>query len=407
MGKLNEAFSSRKLADMAKQHGGIEISINGGMRNGANAFHGGSSVDVSKITDEMLSGEPFKYDYKNTPDKVAANLIHFKDGYAVSLKPYDLKSDNNINPEKPRQKPSRYGTGIGDTGDHNKKESPFFKNGKKDVGPEYNGFGVSSRAGESQHYREAIKNNKNDIKYYEEHPDGEYSKNAINRAKKNIQTIKGYGKDLLNKKKNENKNMKQTIKLNESELKKIVAESVKIVLKESFIGGDNQFDDNVAQKAQSPSDVFRMNYWTGRTESKGNGELVLRCYTDNNSMATRNYPDFEKVVNDLNQYYKLHGSKSVAQALPDDGVSRGRLLKITKRALKEGVLDQYEDDNYLGINGANRAFGSDENYITVSIPSDSDLKNLIDKKMSELGYKYYDMGTSENKIMITYKKIEL
>ena len=46
MGKLNEAFSSIKLADMAKQHGGIEISINGGMRNGANAFHGGSSVDV-------------------------------------------------------------------------------------------------------------------------------------------------------------------------------------------------------------------------------------------------------------------------------------------------------------------------------------------------------------------------
>lgn len=326
MGKLNEAFSSRKLADMAKQHGGIEISINGGMRNGANAFHGGSSVDVSKITDEMLIGEPFKYDYKNTPDKVAANLIHFKDGYAVSLKPYDLKSGNNINPERSRQKPSRYGTGIGDTGDHNKEESPFFKNGKKDVGPEYNGFGISSRAGESQHYREAIKNNKNDIKYYEEHPDGEYSKNAINKAKKNIQTIKGYGKELLNKRKNENKNMKNSVKLTESQIKKIVSESVRKILKESFIGGDNQFDNSVAQKAQSPSDVFKMNYWTGRTE-----ELVLRCYTDNNSMATRDYPDFEKVVNDLNQYYKLHGSKSIAQALPDDGVSRGRLLKITKR----------------------------------------------------------------------------
>ena len=190
MGKLNEAFSSRKLADMAKQHGGIEISINGGMRNGANAFHGGSSVDVSKITDDMLIGEPFKYDYKNTPDKVAANLIHFKDGYAVSLKPYDLKSGNNINPERSRQKPSRYGTGIGDTGDHNKKESPFFKNGKKDVGPEYNGFGISSRAGESQHYREAIKNNKKDIKYYEEHPDGEYSKMLLTRQRKIFKPLK-------------------------------------------------------------------------------------------------------------------------------------------------------------------------------------------------------------------------
>ena len=333
MGILNETFSSRKLADMARQHGGIEISINGGMRNGANAFHGGSSVDVSKITDEMLIGEPFKYDYKNTPDKVAANLIHFKDGYAISLKPYDLKSGNNINPERPRQKPSRYGTGIGDTGDHNKKESPFFKNGKKDVGPEYNGFGISSRAGESQHYREAIKNNKKDIKYYEEHPDGEYSKNAINKAKKNIQTIKGYGKELLNKRKNENKNMKNSVKLTKSQIKKIVSESVRKILKESFIGGDNQFD-NVAQKAKSADDVFKLNYWKYRfiSEDEDNGKYVLRCYTDNNSLETRNYPDFEKVVNDLNQYYKLHGSKSIAQALPDDGVSRGRLLKITKKA---------------------------------------------------------------------------
>ena len=134
---------------------------------------------------------------------------------------------------------------------------------------------------------------------------------------------------------------KNIVKLNESQLKKIVAESVKRVLKESFIGGDNQFD-NVAQKAQSPSDIFRMNYWTCRTESKGNGELILRCYTDNNSMATRNYPDFEKVVNDLNQYYKLHGSKSIAQALPDDGVSRGRLLKITKKA-----QNNYEKNNKI------------------------------------------------------------
>ena len=451
MNILNEAFASKKLAVLAKQHGGIDISRNGGIRDGAKAFFGGSSVDVSRITDDMLSGEPFEYDYLRTPDRVSANLIHFKDGYAISLKPYDLRNSDNINPAKPRRKPSRYGTGIGDTGDHDKRESPFFKNGKKDVGPEYNGFGVSSRAGESQHYREAIKNNKNDIKYYEEHPDGEYSKNAINRAKKNIQTIKGYGKELLNKRKNESKNMKksiikenlnnfyseedsngkigqvgqvksydcgymtesnveieakesgyqsieeylkswwnevsteipftwetlgkgygyhgndiftqvepdggilhckeifgqimfdvyppqqneakknkQTIKLNESELKKIVAESVKIVLKESFIGGDNQFGDNVAQKAQSPSDVFRMNYWTGRTESKGNGELVLRCYTDNNSMATRNYPDFEKVVNDLNQYYKLHGSKSIATAMDEFNGEPGEFLRINK-----------------------------------------------------------------------------
>ena len=84
--------------------------------------------------------------------------------------------------------------------------------------------------------------------------------------------------------------MKKTIKLNESQLKKIVAESVKRVLKESFIGADNQFDDNVAQKAKSADDVFKLNYWKYRSISKDNdnGKYVLRCYTDNNSMATRN-----------------------------------------------------------------------------------------------------------------------
>ena len=118
----------------------------------------------------------------------------------------------------------------------------------------------------------------------------------------------------------------------ESKLNRIVAESVKRVLKESFIGGDNQFD-NVAQKAKSADDVFKLNYWKYIIESgdKNNGKYVLRCYTDNNSLETRNYPEFEKVVNDLNDYYKLHGSKTIAQALPDDGVSRGRLLKITTK----------------------------------------------------------------------------
>lgn len=125
--------------------------------------------------------------------------------------------------------------------------------------------------------------------------------------------------------------MKQTITLNEEQLINIVSESVKSILKEGLFT-TTEFDADVAQKAQKPSDVFKLNYWTGNVVDKSNGSLIIRCYTNNNSMATRNYPAFEKVVNDLNQYYKLHGSKSVAQALPDDGVSRGRLLKITKTA---------------------------------------------------------------------------
>ena len=239
MNILNEAFSSKKLAALAKQHGGIDVGRNGGIRDGAKAFFGGSSVDVSKITDDMLSGEPFKYDYLTTPDKISANLIHFKDGYAVSLKPYDLRRNDNINPSIPKRKPSRYGTGIGDTGDHDKKESPFFKNGKKNTGPEYNGFSISPRAGESQHYREAFNNNKRDFEYFKTHPEREDSRDGMRKAATNMEKIKGYGRNLLSKAKNENKNMKRTVTLNEEELKQVVSESVKKILFERSVVWNN------------------------------------------------------------------------------------------------------------------------------------------------------------------------
>ena len=327
--QIIESFSSKKLATLAKEHGGIKVGRNGGLRDGTYAYYGGSSIDLSKVTDDMLEGDAYKFDWETATPEQRNNHITFNDGYVIGLKPYNLTKDDNIEIPGRKEKPSRYGTGIGDTGDHNKAESPFFKNGKKDVGPQYNGFGVSSRAGESQHYREAFKNNKEDYEYFKTHPERSDSKEGMRKAASNMDTIIGYGRKLLNK--NENKNMKNTMKLTESQLKNIITESVNRILKEGLFT-PTEFDENVAQKAQCPSDVFKMNYWAGRTESKDNGELVLRCYTDNNSMQTRNYPDFEKVVNDLNQYYKLHGSKSVAQALPDDGTSRGRLLKITKQA---------------------------------------------------------------------------
>lgn len=225
--QINEAFASKKLAALSKQHGGIDVGRNGGIRDGAKAFFGGSSVDVSKITDDMLSGEPFKYDYLTTPDRVSANLIHFNDGYAVSLKPYDLRNSDNINPAEPRRKPSRYGTGIGDTGDHDKRESPFFKNGKKDVGPEYNGFSVSARAGESKHYRDAFNNNKKDFEYFKEHPERYDAGEGMRNAARNMDKIRGYGRNLLSKSKNES-----VMKFSESDLRKIVSESVKNILKE-------------------------------------------------------------------------------------------------------------------------------------------------------------------------------
>lgn len=94
-----------------------------------------------------------------------------------------------------------------------------------------------------------------------------------------------------------------------------------------------EYGNDVAFNAETPSQVFKLNNWTYTTESKDNGVLMLRCYTDNNnSFEMGNFPEFEKVVDDLNKFYKYHGSKTVAEAIPDDGVSRGRLLKVYKRA---------------------------------------------------------------------------
>lgn len=228
---INEAFASKRLAQLAKEHGGIKVGRNGGLRDGTYAYYGGNGIDLSKVTDDMLYGEPFEYSWETASNEQRNNSIHFNDGYAIALKPYNLAKNDNIDVPGRKQKPSRYFTGIGDTGDHDKKESPFFKDGKRDVGPQYNGFGISSRAGESQNYREAFKNNKEDYEYFKLHPERSDAKDGMRRAASNMSTIRGYGKQLLNK--NENKDMdKNVVKLNEAQLKKIVAESVKKILKE-------------------------------------------------------------------------------------------------------------------------------------------------------------------------------
>ena len=125
----------------------------------------------------------------------------------------------------------------------------------------------------------------------------------------------------------ESKFNKQTIKLNESQLRKIVTECTKQVLKEGFF---NVPGNNVAEMAKLPSDVFKMNNWVYRTESKGNGELVLQCFTNNNSLRALSYPSFDKVLSDLRKYYELHNSTTQVEEIegPSD---RGVFIKLTKR----------------------------------------------------------------------------
>ena len=167
---INESFNSPLLAKYAKEHGGLKVNRNGGLRQGVSAYHGGSKIDPSQVTDDMLYGEPFKFNWQNNPyyEKQFNNSIFFADGYAIMLKPFDLRNGDNIDVPEPRKKANRYGSGIGDTGDHDKSRGGFVGNGKDAVSAPYNGFSVSDRAGEGQMRREAWNNNLRDIKYWKE-----------------------------------------------------------------------------------------------------------------------------------------------------------------------------------------------------------------------------------------------
>lgn len=115
--------------------------------------------------------------------------------------------------------------------------------------------------------------------------------------------------------------------------------------------------------------------------------------------------DYDRKGNkiDVNNIDKFREDESVNKISVND--IRYMVSECLKKIVKEGAFDQYEDDNYLGVPGVNRALGSDENYITISIPSGSGLRQQMGEKMSELGYEYSDAGASGDKIMLTYKKI--
>lgn len=194
---INESFSSRKLAGYAKEHGGIAIFRNGGLRDGAKAWQHGRGIDVSSITDDMLVGEPFKYDSYDQDFTRHNNAILFKDGYAVQV---SVNTDAK-KPASGERRLRRYGSGIGDTGDHDKSRGGFVGTGKDALSSPYNGFSVSDRAGESQGLRGAI----------------EYNKAAGDE--RGLNDVKNRARKLVKR-------------LNESQLREIVRDIIKEIIKQ-------------------------------------------------------------------------------------------------------------------------------------------------------------------------------
>ena len=131
---INENFSSQVLAKLAKEHGGIQISRNGGLRDFPCAFLHGRGVNPSDITDDMIVGE-----------RTAIALDRNAE------LPYRTSGERRF---------KRFGSGIGDTGDHDKTRGGFIGKGKDAESAPYNGWQSSERAGYSQSLRDAFKVNK-------------------------------------------------------------------------------------------------------------------------------------------------------------------------------------------------------------------------------------------------------
>ena len=200
---INENFSSQVLAKLAKEHGGIQISRNGGLRQFPCAFLRGHGVNPSDITDDMIIGEPFEY---SLYDRKSENAVLFNDGTAIEL-------DRNV--ELPQRTSGarrfkRFGSGIGDTGDHDKTRGGFIGKGKDAESAPYNGWQSSERAGYSQSLRDAFKVNKE--------MGDKKSMDAIKQKARTVymteEQFKAYCRQLLREKRNEDY------------LKNIISESV-------------------------------------------------------------------------------------------------------------------------------------------------------------------------------------
>lgn len=225
---ISEEFKSQKLAQLARDNGGLSVMRNGGNREYVNAFQFGRSIDPANVTDDMLVGEPYDYNWDKITPQQRDNAIVFN-GTGKNPQERAIQLRNDIEIPKPRQKASRYGSGIGDTGDHDKHVRGFkTKNSITQQSAPYNGFSVSNRAGESQNVRDAINTNQRAIDFYKNNPDYDPDGKLTRDAQWVIKNLKKRGEKI--------KNMKT--KITESQLRGIIMESIKKVLTETELDYD-------------------------------------------------------------------------------------------------------------------------------------------------------------------------
>lgn len=97
--------------------------------------------------------------------------------------------------------------------------------------------------------------------------------------------------------------IKNTIKLDENEITKVVYEATKKALNEGFY-----YRTYPEGKPEKASDVITGNGWSARVVSKEPGKIVLKCHQNSDSwLALDDVLPFDELVEDLNIYYEDKG----------------------------------------------------------------------------------------------------
>ena len=115
------------------------------------------------------------------------------------------------------------------------------------------------------------------------------------------------------------------MKLTPNEVENIVSEAVKSIIKEGFWFKDNKLEG----KPTNLKDLFYSDGWTFQRLPKG----VFKCFTNNNSLRTREYLPFEELVEDVNIFFEDNNLQFIAKAIQaPEGEDRGSFFKVFKKA---------------------------------------------------------------------------
>lgn len=124
------------------------------------------------------------------------------------------------------------------------------------------------------------------------------------------------------------------MKLTESEVKQVIYETVKKLLKESTVNEMNWFHREYPEgKPQKASEVIRGNGWDGKVISKKPGEIVLSVRQDYDAV----FPDFseslpfEQLIEDLNIFYEDNGKPFKAESIEEYNGKGGYLIRVSRK----------------------------------------------------------------------------